>query len=95
MASAHTRIDQTQQLADVGDAATVIFETETIPSIGSSGTSHMVNLEIWSGNAVIEVVLTYANLTVSGAPPPPLPSRAAQRATVRALAQTILAAMPR
>jgi hypothetical protein len=31
VAGAHTRIDQTQQLADVGDAATVIFENRDHP----------------------------------------------------------------
>jgi hypothetical protein len=91
----HTKINGTRPVAGVGAQATAIFKTQTMPSIGDSATSQVVQLLAWSGNVQIGVEISYQNMTLPGAAPSSPPSHAAQIAAVTAIARDMLAAMPK
>lgn len=90
-AGSQTKVTGTAAVTGLGDGAAAAFMTTISPSAGSLGTSHLVDLTVWSGNAEIGIQVSYGN----PGSPPPLPSRSAQLATVVAAARDVLAALPR
>jgi hypothetical protein len=91
IAGAHTKVNGSRPVAGLGDQATVILQTTTVPSLGSYATTHGDQLFIWSGNAVIEVEMSYASSVIL----PTLPSRAEQLTTAVGIARGVLAALPK
>jgi hypothetical protein len=91
IAGAHTKVNGSRPVAGLGDQATVILQTTTVPSLGSYATTHGDQLFIWSGNAVIGVDMSYASSAIL----PTLPSRAEQLTTAVGIARGVLAALPK
>ena len=89
------KVTGTQQVAGLGDAAAAAFTITTTPSFGSLGTSHLVNLTVWSGNAEIGIQITYGNPGYPQPRPQSMPSRSTQLAAAVAAARDVLAALPR
>jgi hypothetical protein len=88
-----TTVNRVQSASGTGAEATVIFKTETVPSLGWFATTHEAELLTWSGDAEIEVMVGYDATTADETPAPPPPSRSAQIAALLAAARDVLAGL--
>jgi hypothetical protein len=78
---ANTTVTRTRPVADLGQQATVIYSTSDLSTAGAT-------LLIWSGNAVVQIDLSYDDTLGT-----PIPSRATQGTAVSAVARDVLAAL--